>query len=72
MWCKLKHWFQWNVNFCVHEVDGVEKPENKLYNFIYKYYFWPLENPNCICCTGIRSIVYGLIIGVLLGGFIWP
>lgn len=64
-------WFNDWLVFCHgFNYDGTEKPENKLYNFVYKYWTWPFENPGCECCSAVRGLIYGGIIGFLLGRWI--
>lgn len=66
---KFCQWFVNNINWChgYYYDTEVEKPENKLYNFFYKYWTWPFENPGCICCCTVRGLIYGGIIGYILG-----
>lgn len=72
---KFVKWFCDNVNFC-HGVrydefdsDGnpIEKPDNKVYNFFYQYWLWPFQQTGCICCNTVRGLLYGLIVGFILG-----
>ena len=61
-------WFVDNINWCegYYYTSGIEKPENKIYNFFYKYWLFPFEQNNCLCCNTVRGVIYGIIIGVLL------
>lgn len=71
----LVKYFVDNFNFCHgykydefdQEGNPVPKPENKLYNVIYKYWTWPFVNPDCICCAAVRGVIYGAVIGFIAG-----
>ena len=69
MWHKFKKWFVDNVNWCEGYYYGteIEKPENKIYNFFYKYWLFPWKQTDCLCCNTTRGLIYGIIIGYLLG-----
>ena len=56
------------INFCegVYYDSNIAKPENKIYNFFYKYWLFPFEQNDCICCNTVRGIIYGAIIAYLL------
>lgn len=72
---RFTKWFCDNVNVChgfkYDEYDAlgnpVEKPENKIYNFFYKYWLWPFVQTDCICCNTVRGLIYGAVIGFILG-----
>lgn len=66
---KLCEFFVNNINWCEGWLYGTEiaKPENKLYNALYKYWLFPFENNGCLCCNTTRGVLYGGIIGYLLG-----
>lgn len=61
-------WFRNNINWCDgYYYDSLEpKPDNKLYNFFYKYWLFPFEQNDCICCNTVRGLIYGIIIGAIL------
>lgn len=71
----LTKWFCDKLNFChgafydEYDAEGnpVEKPENKVYNFFYKYWLWPFEQTGCACCNTVRGLIYGAILGWLMG-----
>lgn len=75
---KFKAWFVNKVNFCEgyfykqFDSDGnpVEKPENKTYNWFYKYWLWPCKQTDCLCCNSVRGLIYGLILGYIIGSFV--
>lgn len=75
---KLTKLFIDNINFChgfkFDEFDAqgnpVEKPENKIYNFVYKYWLWPFQQTGCICCNTVRGLIYGGIVGFIVGKFL--
>ena len=65
---KLSAWFVNNVNWCEGYYYGTEtpKPDNRVYNFFYKYWLFPFENTGCVCCNTVRGLVYGFILGGIL------
>lgn len=65
---KLAAWFVNNMNWCEGYYYGTEtpKPENRVYNFFYKYWLFPFENTGCACCAAVRGLVYGFILGGIL------
>lgn len=75
---KFTKWFVDNLNFChgyrfdEYDENGnpVEKPDNKLYNFFYKYWLWPFQQTGCACCNTVRGLIYGIIIGFVVGKFL--
>lgn len=67
---KLCKWFIDNVNFCSDYYDGSEKPENKIYNFFRDYWLFPFEQTGCACCNTVRGLIYGAIIGFVVGRLI--
>lgn len=67
----LMAWFIAHVNFCHGEyIDGTPKPENTIYNTFYKYWLWPFEQTDCICCNTVRGLLYGFIAGFTLRGLL--
>lgn len=66
---KFNKWFVDNVNVChgTFYDSVIEKPENKLYNLLYKYWLWPYNQTDCICCNTVRGLIYGGILGFILG-----
>ena len=69
---KFCKWFSDTFVFCHGEYYGTDipKPENKVYNIIYKYWTWPFVNPGCECCSAVRGLIYGSILGFILGGLL--
>lgn len=67
-WYRFCEWFVNHINWCEGYYYRTEtpKPENKLYNFLWKYWLFPFENNGCACCIGTRAFVYGFILGGLL------
>lgn len=68
MWERFKKWFVDNVNWCEGYFYGTDipKPENKLYNWFYRYWLWPWKQNDCLCCNTVRGMVYGGLIGFLV------
>lgn len=72
---RFTKWFVDHVNFChgfyFDEYDAlgnpVEKPDNKVYNFFYKYWLWPFMQTDCICCNTVRGVIYGAVLGFIFG-----
>lgn len=72
---RFTKWFCDTINFChgykFGEYDAlgnpVEKPENKVYNFFYKYWLWPFVQTDCVCCNTVRGLIYGAILGFIMG-----
>lgn len=66
---KLAAFFVNHINFCEGYYYGTEldKPENPLYNFFYKYWLFPFRQNDCICCNTVRGVLYGVLIGYILG-----
>lgn len=65
---KFRSWFIDNVNFCHGQTaSGVDKPENKLYNWFYKYWLWPYAQTDCLCCNTVRGLIYGAVLGFVIG-----
>ena len=56
------------VNFCHGEYsDGTAKPENKVYDWLYYHWLWPFKQTDCVCCNAVRGLLYGVIIGYVIG-----
>ena len=66
---KLVRFFVNRVNFCegVYYGTGVDKPDNPLYEFFYKFWLFPFQQNDCICCNTIRGLLYGGLLGFVLG-----
>ena len=65
---RLLAWFINNVNFCHgYNYDGTEKPENKLYNWLYAHWLWPFVQTDCVCCNTVRGVLYGAVVGYVIG-----
>ena len=66
---KFCQWFVDNINWCEGYYYGTDtpKPENKLYSVLWEYWLFPFKNNGCACCIGTRSLVYGLVLGFILG-----
>ena len=69
---RFVNWFCDNINFCHEYYYGTDtpKPENRVYNILYEYWSFPFEQPDCICCNTVRGLIYGGIIGFILGRLI--
>jgi len=68
----LLNWFIDRVNFCHGEFhDGTEKPANKLYDWLYYHWLWPFKQTDCVCCNTVRGLLYGIIIGYVIGRATW-
>ena len=62
---KFKNFFNDYINWCEAEYsDGREKPENKVYHFIYRHWLWPLAQNDCVCCNTVRGMIYVCVIWV--------
>lgn len=66
-------WFCNTINWCEGYYYGTEmpKPDNKLYNVLYEYWLWPFVNEGCACCMTTRGVLYGAVLGFILGGLFW-
>lgn len=55
------------INFC-HGVryNGVDKPDNPVYDWFYTYWLFPFKQTGCACCNTVRGLIYGFILGWLL------
>lgn len=66
---KLKWFFLEHINWC-HPVDrnGNEKKPTLFYRF-YCVLFYPIpwQDQPCWCCASARGLLYGIILGLLLG-----
>lgn len=70
-------WFNDNINWC----EGVlydkinpenpdfflDKPRNPLYEWFYRFWLFPFKQNDCICCNTVRGLIYGAIVGFILG-----
>lgn len=65
-------WFINHVNWCHGYYYGTAtpKPVNKIYDFFYKYWLFPFEQTECICCNTVRGLIYGFILGAIVGSLI--
>lgn len=73
-------WFHNEVNWCEGTLyDTVnpenpefflDKPENKLYSWFYKYWLFPFQQNDCICCNTVRGLLYGGAVGFILGSLL--
>lgn len=68
-WLRFKEWFVNNVNWCEGYYYGTDKPkpENKIYNWFYKYWLFPWKQNECLCCNTVRGVIYGFVLGVIAG-----
>lgn len=68
----LVKFFVDKINFCegVYYGTDFDKPENRLYSFFYKYWLFPFKQNDCICCNTVRGLLYGGIMGFVLGRFL--
>lgn len=69
---KFAAWFCNNVNFChgwLYDSD-IEKPANKVYDFFYKVWLFPFKQNDCICCNTVRGLLYGGLIGYIIGSLL--
>lgn len=66
---KLAEFFVNRCNPCEGFYYGTEteKPENKVYNWFYKVWLFPFKQNDCLCCNTVRGLIYGGIIGYLIG-----
>lgn len=76
-WGRFRVWFHNHVNWCegtLYDPENPEilldKPDNSVYNWFYKYWLWPFEQTGCACCNTVRGLIYGAIIGFVLGKFL--
>lgn len=66
---KFCKFFVNHINWCegyYYDTD-IPKPDNKIYNFFYKYWLFPFAQNDCMCCNTVRGLIYGFILGWLLG-----
>lgn len=69
---KFVAWFCNNVNFChgwLYDSD-IEKPANKVYDFFYKVWLFPFKQNDCICCNTVRGLLYGGLVGYIIGSLL--
>lgn len=69
---KFVAWFCDNVNFChgwLYDSD-IEKPANKVYDFFYRVWLFPFKQNDCICCNTVRGLLYGGLIGYIIGSLL--
>ena len=69
---KFVAWFCNNVNLChgwLYDSD-IEKPANKVYDFFYKVCLFPFKQNDCICCNTVRGLLYGGLIGYIIGSLL--
>lgn len=74
---KVCRWFCNNINWCHgtyydqiffrNQIFYIDKPENKLYEWFYMYWLFPFKQTGCLCCNTVRGLLYGGIIGFILG-----
>lgn len=67
---KFKAWFVNKINFCENYFYGTDipKPPNKIYDWFYEHWLWPYEQTDCVCCNTVRGLIYGFILGYIIGG----
>ena len=69
---KCAAWFCNHVNFChgwLYDSD-IEKPANKVYDFFYRVWLFPFKQNDCICCNTVRGLLYGGLIGYIVGSLL--
>jgi hypothetical protein len=68
-----------HINFCHgyvypdrwdEEGNQIEKPENRVYSWFYRNWLWPFKQNDCMCCNTVRGLMYGLVIGYLIGSYL--
>lgn len=60
--------FHDNINWCEgYYKDGTAKPVNHVYLWFYNHNLFPFKQTGCLCCNSVRCLVYGSIIGAVLG-----
>lgn len=65
---KFYAWFCDNVNFCLGVTyEGIDKPDNRVYDWFYTYWLFPFKQTGCACCNTVRGLIYGGLIGFFLG-----
>lgn len=66
---KICEFFVNHVNFCegVYYGTDFDKPQNRLYEFLYEHWLFPFKQNDCICCNTVRGLVYGGILGFMVG-----
>ncbi len=66
---RLVKFFCNKVNFCEGFFYDTEtpKPENRLYTWFYNHWLWPFVQNGCICCNTVRGLLYGVILGYIMG-----
>lgn len=74
---RIVKWFVDNINWCEGyyydeyeyrngEEIPKEKPENKLYLWVYTHFLWPWKQTGCVCCNTVRGMIYVVIINIVL------
>lgn len=73
-WGRFRVWFHNNINWCEGTIisgknfeETLDKPDNPVYEWFYKYWLWPFEQTGCACCNTVRGLCYGIAIGFVLG-----
>lgn len=65
---KLVSFFVNRINFCEGlYYNGMDKPDNKVYEFFYTYWLFPFKQNDCICCNTVRGLLYGGVAGYIVG-----
>lgn len=65
----LVKFFVDHINFCegAYYGNGFDKPQNRLYDFLYEHWLFPFRQNDCICCNTVRGLIYGGILGFVVG-----
>lgn len=72
MKARFKQWFIDNINWCEAKYsDGRDKPENRVLNWFYEHWLWPWDQNDCLCCNTTRGLIYGLVMGMIIGGLLF-
>lgn len=68
-WC---NGYVWKVIDMKAVETNAPKPDNKLWSWIWNHWLWPwsMDEVECQCCRMIRGVMYGVVIGFIIGAIV--